>query len=104
VSVKGVPSGGVSGAAALVGGGAADDIGSVIDFLSGAGWGRVAWLSKPVGPGDNAANLLDVGSLRPFSCSGVRFDGCAAKSTRPWASGVSVDGCADRCTSATGWT
>jgi hypothetical protein len=35
VSVRGVPSGGVSGAGA-----AADDVGSVIDFLSGAGWTR----------------------------------------------------------------
>jgi hypothetical protein len=33
VRVRGVPSGGVSGAGA-----AADDVGSVIDFLSGAGW------------------------------------------------------------------
>ena len=36
VRVSGAPSGGVSGAAA-----AADDVGSVIDFLSGAGVGRV---------------------------------------------------------------
>jgi hypothetical protein len=36
-----LPSGGVSGAGA-----AADDVGSVIDFLSGAGFGRVAFLSQ----------------------------------------------------------
>ncbi len=35
VRVSGAPSGGVSGAGA-----AADDVGSVIDFLSGAGFGR----------------------------------------------------------------
>ena len=37
VRVSGAPSGGVSGAGA-----AADDVGSVIDFLSGAGLGRGA--------------------------------------------------------------
>ena len=37
VRVSGAPSGGVSGAGAA----AADDVGSVIDFLSGAGVGRV---------------------------------------------------------------
>jgi len=37
VRVSGVPSGGVSGAGALVGAAGADDVGSVIDFLSGAG-------------------------------------------------------------------
>ena len=41
VRVSGAPSGGVSGAGA-----AADDVGSVIDFLSGAGFGRVAFLSQ----------------------------------------------------------
>jgi hypothetical protein len=41
VRVSGVPSGGVSGAGA-----AADDVGSVIDFLSGAGWIGVAFLSQ----------------------------------------------------------
>ena len=41
VRVSGVPSGGVSGAGA-----AADDVGSVIDFLSGADFGRVAFLSQ----------------------------------------------------------
>jgi hypothetical protein len=38
VRVSGVPSGGVSGAGA-----AADDVGSVIDFLSGAGFVGVAF-------------------------------------------------------------
>ena len=41
VRVSGAPSGGVSGAGA-----AADDVGSVIDFLSCAGFGRVAFLSQ----------------------------------------------------------
>ena len=41
VRVSGAPSGGVSGAGALVDGAGADDVGSVIDFLSGAGVGRV---------------------------------------------------------------
>jgi hypothetical protein len=36
VRVSGVPSGGVSGAGALVDAAGADDVGSVIDFLSGA--------------------------------------------------------------------
>jgi hypothetical protein len=44
VRVSGAPSGGVSGAGA-----AADDVGSVIDFLSGAGVGRVAFLSQADG-------------------------------------------------------
>ena len=44
--VSGVPSGGVSGAGALVDGAGADDVGSVIDFLSGAGFVRVAFLSQ----------------------------------------------------------
>ncbi|HJY43543.1 MAG TPA: hypothetical protein VJ301_02915 [Propionibacteriaceae bacterium] len=43
VRVKGVPSGGVSGAGALVDGAGADDVGSVIDFLSGAGFVGVAF-------------------------------------------------------------
>jgi hypothetical protein len=43
VRVSGVPSGGVSGAGALVDGAAADDVGSVIDFLSGAGFVGVAF-------------------------------------------------------------
>jgi hypothetical protein len=39
VRVRGVPSGGVSGAGALVGGAEADDVGSVIDFpLWGVVW------------------------------------------------------------------
>jgi hypothetical protein len=43
VRVSGVPSGGVSGAGAA----AADDVGSVIDFLSGAGFGtRLGRLSQ----------------------------------------------------------
>jgi hypothetical protein len=46
VRVKGVPSGGVSGAGALADGAGADDVGSVIDFLSGAGFVRVAFLSQ----------------------------------------------------------
>jgi hypothetical protein len=41
VRVNGVPSGGVSGAGA-----AADDVGSVIDFLSGAGFVRVRFSRK----------------------------------------------------------
>ena len=41
VRVSGVPSGGVSGAGA-----AADDVGSVIDFLSGAGFVGVAFFRK----------------------------------------------------------
>ena len=41
VRVRGVPSGGVS-----VAGAAADDMGSVIDFLSGADFKRVAFLSQ----------------------------------------------------------
>jgi hypothetical protein len=40
--VNGVPSGGVSGAGAA----AADDVGSVIDFLSGAGFVRVRFHRK----------------------------------------------------------
>jgi hypothetical protein len=43
VRVRGVPSGGVSGAGA-----AADDVGSVIDFLSGAGFVRVRFYRKLV--------------------------------------------------------
>jgi hypothetical protein len=46
VRVSGVPSGGVSGAGALVDGAGADDVGSVIDFLSGAVFVRVAFLSQ----------------------------------------------------------
>jgi hypothetical protein len=46
VRVSGVPSGGVSGAGALVDGAGADDVGSVIDFLSGAAWIGVAFLSQ----------------------------------------------------------
>jgi hypothetical protein len=49
VRVSGVPSGGVSGAGALVDGAGADDVGSVIDFLSGAGFVRVAFLSQAHG-------------------------------------------------------
>ncbi len=41
VRVSGVPPGGVSGAGA-----AADDVGSVIDFLSGAGFVRVRFNRK----------------------------------------------------------
>ena len=80
VRVSGAPSGGVSGAGA-----AADDVGSVIDFLSGAGLGRCVsiatgrdlgltskstrrWLPQvelreTVDGGDCAGNVL---------CSGVR--------------------------------
>ena len=46
VRVSGVPSGGVSGAGALADDAGADDVGSVIDFLSGAGWIGVAFLSQ----------------------------------------------------------
>ncbi len=57
--VSGVPSGGVSGAGAA----AADDVGSVLDFLSGAGLGLVlGGYRKPIGSRGNAANLLDAGS------------------------------------------
>jgi hypothetical protein len=42
--VNGVPSGGVSGAGAAAA--AADDVGSVIDFLSGAGFVRVRFHRK----------------------------------------------------------
>ena len=46
VRVSGLPSGGVSGAGALADGAGADDVGSVIDFLSGAGFVGVAFLSQ----------------------------------------------------------
>ena len=63
-----MPSGGVSGAGALVDGAEADDVGSVIDFpLWGGVLGRVVWRSTPVGPGGNAANLLDAGGVSPSS-------------------------------------
>ena len=55
VRVSGAPSGGVSGAGA-----AADDVGSVIDFLSGAG-GRVVFCRKL-----------------------MAFSGLTSKSTRRW--------------------
>ena len=67
VRVRGVPSGGVSGAGALVGGAEADDVGSVIDFpLWGVVWDALCG-STPVGPAGNAANLLDAGGVSSSS-------------------------------------
>ena len=79
VRVSGAPSGGVSGAAA------ADDVGSVIDFLSGAGFGRCVSIGKLVAIWA-LTSLLD-GRCRDSGSDkrsrfvilprpGVRFDAC----------------------------
>jgi hypothetical protein len=74
VRVSGAPSGGVSGAGA-----AADDVGSVIDFLSGAGLGRGAGQ----GPFVRALTCKSTRRwLRQVELNaGGRLDGCAGKRT-----------------------
>src|SRR6476659_303260 len=80
LSVSGAPSGGVSAAAALVGCGAADDVGSVIDFLSGA-VATFGLVDTPIAlRPDQQIYSTQVASIRA-RCGGVRFDGCAAKRT-----------------------
>ena len=71
VRVSGSPSGGVSGAGAA----AADDVGSVIDFLSGAGFGRVAFLSqagRAVGSDEQIYSTL-VAATRPRRSEAVSW-------------------------------
>jgi hypothetical protein len=101
VRVSGAPSGGVSGAGA-----AADDVGSVIDFLSGTGFGArcvsiASWsrflaltskstrrrlcqaelsaaIEQAGGLGTLTAYVLAIvrGDVRFVVAGGVRFDGC----------------------------
>ena len=71
VSVSGAPSGGVSGAGALVDWAGADDVGSVIDFLSGAGVARVAFQSQAgrvLGSDEPTRHRL---AIRGFEAAGV---------------------------------
>jgi hypothetical protein len=65
VSVRGVPSGGVSGAGALVGGAEADDVGSVIDFpLWGVVWDALCALRRSVQPATQQIYSTPVVSAR----------------------------------------